>query len=224
MQFRPYPVMTAFTAAAFVILILFGNWQWGRYEQKMGARDTAPDWADITAAIIPGTEQAVYAYAEGRSAWRITVAAETADGVILLPRQISYEVEPPDILPLAVAEAVTLRGLWHPPSRRNAFSAEDQPQFGLYYTFDPVRMAETLPPSVGARLIPRVFEPETLVLIGTAEQVANPMLQPGDPARLPPERHFGYALTWWGLAIGLIGVYLAFHYQKGRLRFGQEKE
>jgi surfeit locus 1 family protein len=39
---------------------------------------------------------------------------------------------------------------------------------------------------------------------------------------LPPQRHFGYAITWWGLAIALIGVYLAFHYQKGRLRFRNE--
>ena len=36
---------------------------------------------------------------------------------------------------------------------------------------------------------------------------------------LPPQRHFGYAITWWGLAIALLAVYLAFHHQKGRLRF-----
>jgi surfeit locus 1 family protein len=41
--------------------------------------------------------------------------------------------------------------------------------------------------------------------------------KPLDP--LPPERHFGYALTWWGMAIGLLGVYLALHHSKGRLRF-----
>ncbi|MET0546715.1 MAG: SURF1 family cytochrome oxidase biogenesis protein [Caulobacterales bacterium] len=34
------------------------------------------------------------------------------------------------------------------------------------------------------------------------------------------DRHLGYALTWFGLAAGLIGVYLAWHYKSGRLSFG----
>ena len=33
--------------------------------------------------------------------------------------------------------------------------------------------------------------------------------------------HLGYAVTWYGIACALIGVYLAFHYQAGRLRFGR---
>ena len=41
--------------------------------------------------------------------------------------------------------------------------------------------------------------------------------QPIDP--LPPERHFGYALTWWGMALALIGVYVALHRSHGRLKF-----
>jgi surfeit locus 1 family protein len=68
---------------------------------------------------------------------------------------------------------------------------------------------------------PRIFEPEALIRTDTAppEPVENPFLRPEMEERLPPERHFGYALTWWGLAIGLIGVYLALHHQRGRLRF-----
>jgi cytochrome oxidase assembly protein ShyY1 len=49
--------------------------------------------------------------------------------------------------------------------------------------------------------------------------VANPFaLAPGaDP--LPPERHLGYALTWYGLAVVLLAVYFAFHVSVGRLVF-----
>ena len=36
---------------------------------------------------------------------------------------------------------------------------------------------------------------------------------------LPPARHLGYALTWFGLALGMIGVYIALHIARGRLRF-----
>lgn len=223
MMFRPLPVMTVLSLIAIAILIMFGNWQWGRYQEKMAAKDTAPAWAEVTGNTIPGTEQVVYAYADGRAAWRQVIAFDTAEGVLILPRVISYEIEPPVFMPAATAETLTLRGLWHPPARRNAFTAEDQPQFGIYYTLDPEVIAEALDPALGARIIPRVFEPETLALAATGATVPNPILQPGDSARLPPERHFGYAITWWGLAIALVGVYLAFHHQRGRLRFRREK-
>ena len=39
---------------------------------------------------------------------------------------------------------------------------------------------------------------------------------------LNSNRHFGYALTWWGLALTLIGVYTAFAY--GRLSNAAEKD
>jgi surfeit locus 1 family protein len=35
-----------------------------------------------------------------------------------------------------------------------------------------------------------------------------------------PNNHLQYAITWFGLAAGLIGVYFAYHVSKGRLSFG----
>jgi surfeit locus 1 family protein len=35
----------------------------------------------------------------------------------------------------------------------------------------------------------------------------------------PPAKHLGYALTWFGLAAALIGVFLALHIARGRLRW-----
>ena len=32
--------------------------------------------------------------------------------------------------------------------------------------------------------------------------------------------HLSYAMTWYGIALALVSVYGAFHYQAGRLRFG----
>ncbi len=40
---------------------------------------------------------------------------------------------------------------------------------------------------------------------------------PASLAQTPPARHLGYALTWFGLAAALIGVYLALHIARGRL-------
>ena len=32
-----------------------------------------------------------------------------------------------------------------------------------------------------------------------------------------PNNHLSYAMTWFGLAAGLLGVYFAYHVSKGRL-------
>jgi surfeit locus 1 family protein len=54
--------------------------------------------------------------------------------------------------------------------------------------------------------------------------VANPFaLAPGAEA-LPPERHLGYALTWYGLAVVLAVIYFAYHASVGRLSFAQRRE
>ena len=45
----------------------------------------------------------------------------------------------------------------------------------------------------------------------------NPFaLAPGADA-LPPARHLGYALTWYGLALVLLVIYFAYHISVGRL-------
>lgn len=224
MMFRPLPVMTVLSVICFAILIMFGNWQWARYEQKMSMKGVEPEWAEITGKILPGTELLVYAYADGDAAWRQVTGFETEGGILFLPRTISYAIDPPSVVTATDAETLTLRGLWHPPQRRNAFTTPDAPEEGVYYTLDPETLAASLPADVAARVIPRVFEPESLMRTDypAPQAVPNPLLMPGDSARLPPERHFGYAITWWGLAMALIGVYLAFHHQRGRLRFRRE--
>ena len=45
----------------------------------------------------------------------------------------------------------------------------------------------------------------------------NPFAHASDP--LPPERHVGYAITWWGLAAGLVVIYALLHVRRGRLSF-----
>jgi cytochrome oxidase assembly protein ShyY1 len=53
--------------------------------------------------------------------------------------------------------------------------------------------------------------------------VANPFaLAPGADA-LPPARHLGYAITWYGLAVVLLVIYFAYHASVGRLSFAQPR-
>ena len=63
------------------------------------------------------------------------------------------------------------------------------------------------------------------VLIGAfiaADATPNPGgLPEGGHTRLTFRNdHLSYALTWYAFAVVLIGVYLAYHWQQGRLRVG----
>ncbi len=221
MMFKPLPVLSLFTAVSVVILIMFGNWQWSRYEEKMAAVATEPEWTTLSGTLLPGTVRQVYTLTNGSAAWRDVVLVDLGDSAAFVAQTLHYGMEAPAPTEIAEPQFYSARGIWHEAQQRNAFSTPDTPEEGLFYAFDPAELAKTLPPDLAARVSPRIFEPETLVRTSSTppEPVTNPFVQPELSERLPPERHFGYALTWWGLAIGLIGVYLALHHQRGRLRF-----
>ncbi len=221
MTFKPYPLLTVLTAASVVILIMFGNWQWSRFNEKNALRAAEPEYATVVGTLLPGTVRQVYSLTNGQAAWRDVVLVETEDGAAFVAQTLHYGMDAPVPSVANAPQFYSSRGIWHEGKHRNAFSSKDDPEKGLFYAFDPAALATTLPDDLAARVIPRVFEPEILLRTDTSppEPVDNPFLRPEMDERLPPERHFGYALTWWGLAISLIGVYLALHHQRGRLRF-----
>lgn len=221
MTFKPYPVLTLFTAVSVVILIMFGNWQWSRYHEKMALAEAEPEWTTLSGTLVPGTVLQVYSLDGGSAAWRDVALIETEDGAAFVAQTIHYAMDAPTPSRLNAPQFYSARGIWHDAGQRNAFSVENAPAAGQFYAFDPAELAKALPPDLAANVGKRVFEPETLLRTDGAvpEPVINPFAAPQLTERLPPERHFGYALTWWGLAIGLVGVYLALHHQRGRLRF-----
>jgi surfeit locus 1 family protein len=96
---------------------------------------------------------------------------------------------------------VTVEGWVHPGDRPGLFSARDDPAARRFYTFDP--------PAIGAALGLPAVAPFALVALGP----------PGspDPARTlprPTNNHLGYAITWYGLALSLVGVLAAFALRK----------
>jgi surfeit locus 1 family protein len=214
--------MTLLAIPAFLILILFGNWQWGRYQEKMAAQYAEPEWETLSGALLPETGRYVYAFVDGQSAWRGVFALDTGETVVFVPQTLVIEINPPEAPPasaLTGSPRIALRGIWREPQARGAFTPPDQEGSGALYALDPEKLAATLSPSQAARVAARIFEPETLLRIeqDRVVPVLNPLIRAGLDERLPPERHFGYALTWWGLALALLGVYGVYHYQLGRL-------
>jgi len=71
----------------------------------------------------------------------------------------------------------------------------------------------------------RVFEPRRLMARDETGQgmIDNPQADSALADPLPPARHLGYALTWWGMALALLIMYFVYHAGVGRLTFGKTK-
>ena len=229
MHFRPLPILTLLTLISLAILIWLGNWQYGRFSAKMALDETEPAWAMLEGRVVPGSEAVVYAYADGNASWRRVVAVDTGQAVVFTTIELLYQIDPP-VPCLGQACGANLnfaaQGLYKTPSSRSTFAGTDDPEAGIYYSFHPDKLSALLDRDAAARVSAEIFEPQTLRLTenGRSSTGRNPFARLRMDDSLPPQRHFGYAITWWGLAIALLGVYLAFHHQKGRLRFRKGNE
>lgn len=103
-----------------------------------------------------------------------------------------------------IAGPVKITGLMRPPEPRNFFTPPDDPATGRYFTRDPALIAASFnltgaaPFSIDADDLPM---PGGWPKGGTTEVVI-------------PNNHLSYALTWFGLAFGLFGVFGAFAWHK----------
>lgn len=228
MSFRPLPLMSVLTIVSLAILIWLGNWQYGRYSEKLGkapeeAAQFGPVLVDVDTAN-PGNAQQVYGIVDGEAIWRRYVPGRiNGEGPVVL--LLWDAVAGTDPVPLQLANLGNFEGranAFERPAQTRGLAGSSKPERDLWYGFNAAAMLTNLGYSESDA---RVVEPDTMrVVLATdmsrARTTQNPyaMLTGRDP--LPPERHFGYALTWWGMAIGLIGVYIAFHRSQGRLKFG----
>ncbi len=93
---------------------------------------------------------------------------------------------------------VTLEGYVRPGERAGLFSATDNPATREFYTLDPV--------AIGAALGLTRVAPFVLVAMGPAP----PERYPDPPRHLPrpPNNHLSYAITWYGLAVALVVIFI----------------
>ena len=90
---------------------------------------------------------------------------------------------------------LTLEGYLHPGEQAGYFSATDDVAGRRFYTFDP--------PRIGAALGLPAVAPQGFVVLGQGAGFP-------DPARTlprPTNSHLGYVVTWYGLALSLLGVF-----------------
>jgi surfeit locus 1 family protein len=91
---------------------------------------------------------------------------------------------------------VTVTGWVRPGERPGWFSATDDATARRFYTFDPAAIGTALG-------LPRVA-PWGLVAMGPAAGLPVPSRH----LPRPTNNHLGYAITWYGLAVALVGVFI----------------
>ncbi|MEO1554619.1 MAG: SURF1 family cytochrome oxidase biogenesis protein [Pseudomonadota bacterium] len=223
------PLLTVLSVISLGILILLGNWQYSRYADKMSNPTIAEQSEEKTTIRVvidrthPGQAQQVYGFANSEPIWRRYVPGVLEDSrePVLVMLEATGGAAPVPVSMADLPASVTFEGFVATRRASSAtFAGRDDPENNIWYRLDPDEMAARL----GLDQAPRIAEPVIMRVRNATDltqdrNTLNPyaFAKPVDP--LPPERHFGYALTWWGMALGLIGVYGALHHSRGRLRF-----
>lgn len=226
---RRFPVgLTIATAIAMAILLGLGTWQLQRLAwkrdvlariealQSAPARPVAPVLAaraagrdvDFTRvrAVCPGLASApyveLYGLRDGQAGARL-VSACAVEGApyraILVDRGFvadTISARPP--VDAADRAPVDVIGVLRSPEAGNAFSPPNRAD--RWFTRDVAGMAAAL----------RAADPAPVFLM--AETSSNPEWKALTPAPVPAaisNRHLEYAVTWYGLAAALAGVYAA---------------
>jgi surfeit locus 1 family protein len=105
-----------------------------------------------------------------------------------------------------VGGSVTVTGLVRFPEPRSAFAAADDDVRRIFYTRDLTKMARLM----------GVAEAAPFSIDADATPVPGGWPQGGETLLVFPNRHLEYALTWYGLALTLIGVFGVFARQRLR--------
>jgi surfeit locus 1 family protein len=206
-RFRPLPLMSLLSIIALAVLISLGRWQWERYEQKVAAAEEPV--AEMTIASyqpVDGAVQFVHGVRPDthEQGWRVFAPVQEGETIIFVDSDFIPTIEPPDPdevrFPSITPEPPAPLTLPPRPLQRLWF-AVDLPAMGRNAGLENVAEYYIAGAYIGA----------------DGRAIANPFaLAPGADA-LPPARHMGYALTWYGLALVLLALYFAYHVSVGRL-------
>lgn len=234
LQFRPRLGPSLAALAALVVLVSLGSWQVERLRWKEGLIAERTEQLAAPPAILPAQGDWP-AWGFRRVAVRGTLrhdleqlfGASTHDG------QLGHHVLTP-LLRQGGAALLVDRG-WvpvdraHPAARRQGqvegpvtitgiaryrgddatgwFTPANQPEQAMWFSYD----LPALEQAVGLALLPVVVE---------ADDRPNPGGLPiGGLTRIAlTNNHLQYAITWYGLALTLIAVYLAFSLRRGGSR------
>jgi surfeit locus 1 family protein len=236
--FRPYPGLTIAAAILFILLCGLGVWQLERLQWKLGLIATVnghlaapPLSLDQALRLEAGAAQyrrvtltgrfdharEAYVFTTGAAAepvYHVLTPFLTDDGRTLMVDRGMVDgahLSPASRAAGNVAGATRITGVWRVPDGAGAFTPAPDPARRIWYARDLGAIAAADHLTLSA---PVVIE---------ADAAPNPGGWPkgGQTVVSFRNQHLSYAVTWFGLALCLLGVWLAYHVRHGRLAWGR---
>ena len=242
MKFRPFLWLTIVTLPAFLVLISLGSWQLQRlqwkndiisnFEARSAAEAIAIPEANAELDVLEFSSLALegeYLHDketfltgrtyEGNAGFHVVTPFLLDDGrTILINRGwVSEDYRDPAKRAFSQIDGKTsVAGILRRPGVRGYFVPENEPENGFWFTLVPSQINQHL--DLGDAAIEQFYADA----VRTSDVVTLPIAA---KTKLNLRNaHLSYAMTWYGIAIALVGVYLAFHYQAGRLKFGRRQK
>jgi surfeit locus 1 family protein len=234
--FEPLPVLTLLSLICLGILIWLGSWQWDKFviKSKPEISVAVSEPSSVSAALEePNPEyQAVVvdglsdprtikitAVQNGVRGYRLFSPVVLEAGGIFVDRGFVGETDVARIV--APVGQVHLNGVLRIGAKANSYTPDNDPAQDIWFWPDLTAMADTLMiQSTGAKYYVALSQVDPLA---TGQPKSNPYADKKGANQIPPERHLGYALTWWGFGLALLGVYIGLHVRMGRLRFAAKR-
>jgi surfeit locus 1 family protein len=239
MRLRPLFWPTFFALPALLTLLGLGTWQMQRLEWKndliasFEARSSqAPVELPLAAAVTPEMEfrrlrlvgqfdhdKEVFMTGrtyEGNAGFHIVTPMTLTDGRVVLVNRgwVSESYSDPSKRAFSLVDGeVSVDAILRFPGQKGYFVPENEPARGFWFTLVPQQIADHL----------EIAEPRVTAVYAAAIRTSDVITLP-IAARTSlnlRNSHLSYAMTWYGIALSLLGVYLAFHHQAGRLTFGR---
>ena len=241
MSFRPSLWMTVFAIPALLALLYLGTWQIMRMHWKEALIENFTNRATAEAITPPVAAQAealqyqrlmvkgvwmhhaevqlIGRTFEGTAGYHVVTPMRLNDGRILLMNRgwVAQDYRRPESRPSTLdAGEVTVEAILRLQRQKGYFVPDNNPEQDDWFTLnvgDITRHHDLGDGVITAYSADVLRKPGAYVLpIGAAVEINI------------PNDHWQYALTWYGIALGLIGVYLTWHVQAGRLRFGRKQD
>ena len=228
---RPRPVAWFFFLLCFCTTAALGTWQVQRLQWKEGliaaladanAKDPITklpaDKSELDAlqfrkVALSGTWLGTAEFHLAPRYWRdqfgytIVTPFKLADNRIVLVNRgwvPAAKKEPATRPETAVKGHATINGLIRTDSDRSYFSPPDQPEKNLWFGRDIPQMADA------AKL--QNVVPVMVDLVGTQDSGQLPV--PSDGTIRVRNDHLSYILTWYGIALGILVIFIVYHRKK----------
>lgn len=216
---RAVPVgLSVATGVACLILLALGTWQVQRLHWKeqlladlSRTRALPPvsaesllghkgvDWRQVHLSCATDPKRWVYMHgvSDGLAGFHVLTFCETDKGAVIADLGFTADRQP-----LTDTQTLSLNGRLRPFETPNAFVPPNNPKADDWYTRSVPELSKRWNVSLRSDYFVAATAP------------ATPGLTPVDAAANLPNRHLEYALTWYGLAVALIGVYIAVLYSR----------